>query len=212
MSKRHFFGALGVFVGCLLITATTSLAQTRSGGSSSSGGGRRDTMMGRETDIANREIDLRLLRESIKVTTPETSAEDRKIVVSQIYDDFVQIQEINRELKRVSSALDATSYKRISVLAEDMNKRAKRLKVNIGIPNLEHEKREPEKPAEVNDAELKLSLQTLSDAVRSFVRNPLFQEPRVTDATHVENLKRDISNMIEISHDVKKSAVKLSSH
>jgi len=211
MSDRHILGALGsVFVGCLLITPTTSLAQTTRGGPSSSGAARRDSIFARERDIQNREMDLRLLRESIKVTTPEMSTEDRKAVVSQIFEDFERIQIVNRELIKVSSSGDAKSYKQMSHLAEDMNKRARRLKTNLGIPGVHQDPNASEKAPEMDATELKASLQTLSSSIKSFVTNPLFKDPRVTDVRHLDNLRRDISTVIELSRGIKKSAAKLS--
>jgi len=212
MSKRTILGALGsVFVGCLLITPTTSLGQSvPRGGPSSSGATRRDTIFARETDIQNRENDLRLLRESIKVTTPEISAEDRKAVVNQIFEDFERIQIVNRELIKVSSSGDAKSYKQMSHLAEDMNKRARRLKTNLGIPGVHQDPNASEKAPEMDATELKASLQTLSSSIKSFVTNPLFKDPRVTDVRHLDNLRRDISTVIELSRGIKKSAAKLS--
>ena len=211
MSKRTILGALGsVFVGCLLITPTTSLAQTTRGGPSSSGAARRDSIFARERDIQNREMDLRLLRESIKVTTPEMSAEDRKAVVNQIFEDFERIQIVNRELIKVSSSGDAKSYKQMSHLAEDMNKRARRLKTNLGIPGVHQDPNASEKAPEMDATELKASLQTLSSSIKSFVTNPLFKDPRVTDVRHLDNLRRDISTVIELSRGIKKSAAKLS--
>jgi hypothetical protein len=155
-------------------------------------------------------MDLRLLRESIKVTTPEMSAEDRKAVVNQIFEDFERIQIVNRELIKVSSSGDAKSYKQMSHLAEDMNKRARRLKTNLGIPGVHQDPNASEKVPEMDATELKASLQTLSSSIKSFVTNPLFKDPRVTDVRHLDNLRRDISTVIELSRGIKKSAAKLS--
>jgi hypothetical protein len=198
----------GLLVSSLLITPVTSLAQKRP--DSSSGGGattRRDTMLSREADLENRELRLRLLTEPDKTRTP--SVDDRKLILSQIFEDFEHIQIANREMMQASSSLNVQAYKRISRLADEMNKRARRLKTNLGIPDLDQEKKEAE-PARPTDApQLKDSLQALSVSVKSFVTSPIFKDPRVTTVGELQNLKRDISNVIELSRTVKKVAVQL---
>lgn len=203
--------------GSLLVSsflAFPCLAQKR--GDTAPGGAtsRRDTVLTREADMQGRELRLRLLTESAKTTTlsAERTAEDRKLIVSQIFEDFEHIQLVNRELVQLSANFNNTGYKRMSTLAEEMNKRAKRLKSNLGIPDLNHEKKESEPAPEMDATQVKASLQTINASVKSFVSNPLFQDPRVTDVRHLDNLRRDISNLIELSRAVKKALGKLGSH
>lgn len=217
-SSRYTLGISGgLLVAFLLVAPVTSMAQKRTptlGGVSGGGGAtsRRDTILAREADIENRELNLRILREPGKAKAPALSPEDRKLIVGQIFEDFERIQVVNRELTQVSSSLNPPAYKQVSNLAEEMNKRAKRLKTNLGIPSFAHEKGESEKAPEINEAQLKISLQTLSASVKSFVKNPLFQDPRVTDVRHLESLRRDIANVIDLSRAVKKAAGKLAPH
>lgn len=209
-SNRHTLIILGsLFVSSLLISPVTSVAQKRSDSSVAGGAStRRDTIFAREADLQNRELRLRLLREPGKTTTP-VSEGDRKLIVSQIFEDFERIQIVNREMLQASDNLNATAYKRISTLADEMTKRAKRLKSNLGIPDLVQEKKDPGKAPAIDPTHLKTSLQTLHVSVKSFVNSPLFKDPRVTDVRHLENLRRDISNVIEVSRTVKKVAGKL---
>lgn len=199
--RRHTLSVLGCL---LLIAPITCFAQKR--GDTSVGGSpsaRRDAILNREADIQNRELRLRLLKEPGRTTTP-TTEEERKLIVNQIFEDFERLQIANREMMKASSTLNTTSYKQISSLAGEMNKRAKRLKNNLGIPDLEEKKKDAE-PAPVTDApQLKDLLQALNVSVKSFVTSPLFKDPRITDVRHLVNLRRDILNVIELSHTVKK--------
>ena len=197
----------GVLVSSLLLVPVTCLAQTRPNNSGSAATNRRDTILAREADLENRELRLRLLSEPSRTRTP--SADDRKLIVSQIFDDFEHIQMINREMMQASSSLNVPALKRISALADQLNKRAKRLKTNLGVPDLDDEKKDTEHILVTDAPQLKASLLTLNGSVKSFVTNPLFQDPRVTDVRHLSNLRRDISNIIELSHVVKKVAGKL---
>ena len=199
----------GLLASLLLIAPADSLAQKR--GTSSPGGAttRRDMILTREADLQNREITLRLLNENGKTKSPQLSTGDRKLIVSQIFEDFERIQVVNREMMLASASLNAASCKQISKLAEEMNKRAKRLKTNLGVPDLEAGKKEPEKTPDMDEAQFKASLQTLNASVKSFVGSPLFQDPRVTDVRHLAKLRQDITSVIELSRTVKRVAVKL---
>ena len=196
----------------LLVPAT--MAQKRSPTGGSGGNPRRDTILTREADLQGREVRLRLLTESGKTTTltDERAAQDRKLIVSQIFEDFERIQLVNREMMQLGSQFNTTSYKRMSSLADEMTKRAKRLKTNLGIPDLNHEKKDAASVPEMDVVQVKASLQTISASVKSFVNNPLFQDPRVTDVRHLDSLRRDIGNLIELSRAVKKSLGKLGAH
>jgi hypothetical protein len=204
------FGSL--LLSSSLLVPVSSSAQKRSPTSAGGGGtSSRDKILGREADIQSRELQLRLLTEGGKAASPanEHSAEDRKLIVNQIFEDFERIQLVNREMMQLSANLNTPAYKRMSSLAEEMTKRAKRLKTNLGIPDVIHEKKEPDSVPEMDVAQVKASLQTISASVKSFVGNPLFQDPRVTDVRQLDNLRRDISTLIELSRAVKKAAGKL---
>ncbi len=194
----------GVLLGSLLIAPTTSPGQERGGGAA---GPRRDTMLDREGDIENRTRRLELLSEPGK--TKVVTEEDRKFIAGQIFEDFERVQVVNREMIQASSRLDANAYKRIASLAEELNKRAKRLKINLNIPDVENDKKEPESSIPADAAELKISVQTLTGTVKNFVNSPVFKDPRVTTVGHLQNLRRDISTVIELSRTVKKAASKL---
>lgn len=195
-------------VSSLLIVPVASWAQKRSDSSGgSTAASRREAILVREADLQNRSLRLRLLTEPGKNRT--LSEDDRKLIVSQIFEDFERIQVVNREMTQASSSLKGPTYKRIATLAEEMGKRAKRLKTNLGIPDLAEEKKDAEHPLAIDVPQLKASLQALNVSVKSFVTSPLFKDPRVTDVGQLTNLRRDISNVIDLSRTVKKIAGKL---
>jgi hypothetical protein len=211
MRRQHTLRTLGtVFGSLLLIAPVTCFAQKRPdtpGGVGTSA--RRDSILAREADLEGREIRLRLLSEPGKTKTAQT-VDERKFIVNQIFEDFERMQVVNREMMQASSNLNAQSCKRISSLADEMTKRAKRLKTNLGIPDPEPEKNDHEENAPAMDvAQFKASLQTLDGSVKSFVNSPLFKDPRVTTVGQLHSLRKDITNVIELSRTVKKAAGKL---
>ena len=195
----------GVLLATLLISPATSSAQTPAKGGVA--GPRRDAMLDREGDIENRNRQLQLLSEPEKIKVLTT--EEKKFIANQIFEDFERVQIINRDMLKATSNLDHDSYKLISSLADEMNKRAKRLKTNLNIPDVEHDKKEPESPKEMDAAQLKASVVTLNGTVKAFVNSPVFKDPRVTTVGHLQNLRRDISTVIDLSRTVKKAASKL---
>jgi hypothetical protein len=93
-----------------------------------------------------------------------------------------------------------------------MGKRAKRLKINLGVPDAIQEKKESEQVPEMDLAQVQASLQTINTSVKSFVNNPIFQDPRVTDVRNLDSLRRDIFTLIDLSRTVKKAVGKLGNH
>jgi hypothetical protein len=209
MRSQYTLRTLGRVLGSLLLIApVTCFAQKRGEAPEGTSPTSRATVIGRDEDILNREWTLRLLSEG-KSKAPQT-AEERKFIVSQIFEDFERMQVVNREMMKASSNLNVQSCKRISTLADELNKRAKRLKTNLGIPDPDQEKKGHEENAPAMDAtQLKASLQTLDGSVKSFVNSPLFKDPRVTTVGQLHNLRRDIASVIELSRTVKKAAGKL---
>jgi hypothetical protein len=208
MRSQHTLRILGsVFGGLLLIAPITAFAQKK--GTTPTHAERREATFSREAEIQARELRLRLLNEPGKAKTPE-AIEHRKFILSQIFEDFERMQVVNREMMQTSSNLNVQTCKRISTLADEMTKRAKRLKTNLGIPDPEQVKKDHEENAPAMDvAQFKASLQTLDGSVKSFVNSPIFKDPRVTTVGQLHDLRRDIANVIEISRTVKKAAGKL---
>ena len=202
---RTLGGVLGSF---LLIAPVTCFAQKRGDPPGGTAASRRETVLSRDADILNREWNLRLLSDG-KSKEPPTP-DERKFIVNQIFEDFERMQIVNRDMMQASSNLNAQSCKRISSLADELTKRAKRLKTNLGIPDPDQQQKDHEENAPTMDvAQFKASLQTLDGSVKSFVNSPLFKDPRVTTVGQLHNLRRDIASVIELSRTVKKAAGKL---
>ena len=206
MSRTKLMTLGSVLLGSILIYPATCFAQKR-GESAGTSTTRRETMLSRDADLQNRAITLQLLSEPGK--TKVLTEDDRKFILNQIFEDFERLQVVNREILQASSSVDNNSYKRISSLADEINKRAKRLRTNLNIPDVEQDKKKAESQSEMNPAQLKASVQSLNGSVKSFVNSPIFLNPKVTTVGHLQNLRRDISDVIELSRTVKKVAAKL---
>jgi hypothetical protein len=157
----------------------------------------------RDNESYQREMRLRSL------TTDSKKRDDKqqRLLLTQIKEDFEQIQQINNETMRTISNSETLDYKLISSTFGEINKRAKRLKTNLSIP--EAEEKPVIKTAASNGDQLKESLLELDDLIMSFVTNPLFQNPSVIDVELSARAGRDLEGIIYMSQNVKKTAEKL---
>ena len=132
---------------------------------------------------------------------------ERRLLLVQIKEDFEQIQHINNETMRALSASKSPDYKLISDTLSEINKRAKRLKTNLAMPDVEG------KPAQkieaANSEQLMESLHALDDLIMSFVSNPLFQNPSVIDVELSSRAGQDLAGIIYMIQNFKKNAEKL---
>jgi len=206
MIRRTLITLGSVLLGSILIYPATCLAQ-QNDGAAPTNTEKHQTMLGRDTDLQNRQNQLMLLNEPGK--TKVLTEEDKKVIMTQVLEDFTRVQMINKEMVKATSKLDNDSYKQISSLADEVNKRAKRLKTNLNIPDDKQDEKKPESKTDMDSAQLKASVMSLSVSLKSFCMSPVFTNPKVTTVGSLQNLKRDISDVIEMSRTVKKAASKL---
>lgn len=202
---------VGMFVSFILMTAIVApaLAQKRADRTIGSGAAaRREVLLQREASIANREQSLRLLREQAGKPKKPTE-QDRKLAIRQIFEDFERIQILNNEMMRAASVSQAFDYRRISDVTEEINKRAKRLKINLGITDFEEASKGQTQQVVTEREQVRASLFTLNQLVKSFVTNPLFQNLKVTEVGQLAKARHDLAGIIERSQGLRRSAGKL---
>ena len=161
----------------------------------------------------------RVLRERQRVFNNRTIEEELRrpaerrepqLALVQIKEDYVRIQEVNRDMVQAASAGGVLDLKFVAKSASEIRKRAERLKSNLALPEpektTEHAK---EAAAEAGPAQLKASLLTLGRLVAVFVRNPIFREVNVVDAQQSVKASRDLEQIIELSGRLKKHSERL---
>ena len=132
-----------------------------------------------------------------------------KLALAQIREDFVRIQVVNNELADAVSRGGALDLKFVAKSASDIRKRAGRLKDNLVLPEYESAFVVPDARGSA-EAQLKSSLVTLSELIREFVTNPLFEKASLVDLHLATKARRDLDDIIEVSSRVKKSSAELS--
>jgi hypothetical protein len=198
-------------LGSVILMSTTSaaiFAQKRSDPTvAGSAASRRERILARESDLANRELNFRLLRDQAKAGKP--TAQNLKLARTQIFDDFERIQIISREMRSNTAVSLSPNYKLISGKAKELHTRAKRLKTNLAVPDLEQSDVVVTQALATNDDQMRAFVNTLNQLVKDFVTNPVFQNPKVTEVRQFMMLRQNLLAIIEISHSIKRSAEKL---
>jgi hypothetical protein len=156
----------------------------------------------RQQDISRREYQLRNFG-----IEPGRPKDDRqlKAMMEQTQEDFTRILTLHNEIARALSSKKDLDYHFVSEATAEIRKRANRVQSNLvlGLP-------QDEAPIkETSDLEIKDSLIKLCKEIRSFVTNPIIENPNTVDAVHLTRARRDLESLIQLSGLIKKDADKL---
>ena len=132
-----------------------------------------------------------------------------QLALVQIKEDYVRIQEVNRDMVQAATAGGVLDLKFVAKSASEIRKRAERLKSNLALPEPEKTAEHPKAAAEAGPEELKASLLALGRLVALFVRNPIFREVNVVDARQSVKAGRELEQIIELSGRLKKDSERL---
>ena len=132
----------------------------------------------------------------------EKSPEDK---FPQIKEDFERIQIVNGEVLQAGGVPD---YGRLSEAAEEVRKRATRLKSNLFPPESE-EKQKEEGGEEKDQPGLKSLLSALDGALARFVNSPVFQNTKVVNPQDSAKAMRDLEEVIKLSTRIVKESGKM---
>ncbi|HJQ32455.1 MAG TPA: hypothetical protein VJ866_09755 [Pyrinomonadaceae bacterium] len=175
------------------------------------------TVEGRQTTRTN-SID-QLLRERQQIIygrameddlrRPAKPAEQERLALAQIKEDYVRLQVVNKDLSKAASQTEALDLKEVAKSTAEMKKRAERLLENLALPEPQEEAARS-KPNDIErEEQLKASLLALGQLVERFVRNPIFREVNVIDAQASARARRDLQSIITISERLRRESEKL---
>jgi hypothetical protein len=127
----------------------------------------------------------------------------------QMREDFKVLQLRRNNLVRHLLSEKPFDYKFIAGEAEEINKRANRLKTHLLREVPEGEKKEEKKQVEIADAQMKDALLTMVKRIDSFTENPVFKVPDVVDIQQTAKADRDLRRVILLSEGIRKTAERL---
>lgn len=196
-----------VFV--VMLAAAGASAQGPPGGARAPGvvNPRSDT-----TTHINRETQLR--GAELPATVKQMTQQQLAAAIEQTRNDFKRIQLVRNDLVDQLVSKKPFDYRQLSGQAEEINRRALRLKSFLMKPPPEPEKADGAKtaataPPEYDEAALRAALVKLCNAVHSFTGNPMFKNPDVVDAQQPAKAGGELLAIIELSEHVKRNAERM---
>ena len=163
---------------------------------------------GEEDARTNREAKLR--SGEVGANAEELNKQRLMAGIEQTKQDFKRIQLVRNDMVDDIVAKKPFDFKQISERAEEVNKRAVRLKSYLMPPTPEGEKKPEEKEVVYTEEELKGALVKLCNTIYSFTANEMFKNPGTLDADKSLKAGADLLGVIELSGAIKRSADKLS--
>jgi hypothetical protein len=199
---------LAAALSMLLVAAATSQAQAPSGSGA-------PPIINPKGDIdvqTNREAALRSAE--IGAATGQVSQQRLAAAIEQTKQDFKRIQLLRNDLIDRLVAKQPLDYKLLSGQAEEINKRANRLKSFLVKPAAEAEKNADEKKTEdpqteYDEARMKAALIKLCNTIHSFTGNPMFKNPGIVEAEQPVRVGGELMTIINLSENIKKNADRL---
>ena len=155
----------------------------------------------RQQDMSKREWQLR------NFGNPEVTKDRRRLeaLMAQTEADFNTMLSLHNEIVR---SLNATKvdYQFVSKATGEIRKRAHSIQSNLNLGLPPEEIKQEEMPALTNESEMKDGLIKLCKRIRSFVTNPVIEEPNVLDVDKRALAMRDLESVIQLSAHLKRDA------
>ncbi len=191
-------------VGLLFIAACAALAQAPPGATAPAV----IDPKGETHAQTNREAMMRSAE--ISATAEEKNKQRILAGIEQTKQDFKRIQLLRNDMVDDLVAKKPLDLKQISERADEVNKRANRLKSHLMPPTPEAEKKpEEEKQVFYTEEELQGALVKLCNSIYSFTANEMFKNPGTLDTQKSMKAGSDLLSIIELSGNIKRSADKL---
>lgn len=156
----------------------------------------------RQQDEASREWQLR------NFGNPAVTKDRRKLdaLMAQTEEDFNRLLTLHNEIVRALSSTKPLDYNFLSQATGEIRKRASSIQSNLVLSLPVDEIKPAEMPAQTNETEMKDALVKLCKQIRSFVTNPVIEQPNTIDAEKLAMAKRDLENVIQLSGYLQRDA------
>jgi len=187
----------------ILFSTTPVLSQNPPGGPPPIDRRNADRM--RQQDTSNREWQLRNFGKEIDKPKDRRQVE---ALMAQTEEDFNRILTLHNEIARALKSTNALNYGFVSDATTEINKRASRVQSSLNLGLSEEDVAGAAKPEQLEDTEMKDALIKLCKQIRSFVTNPVIENPNTTNVEQALKARRDLDSVIQLSGHIKKDAEK----
>jgi hypothetical protein len=139
---------------------------------------------------------------------PSLTKDSRRLeaLMAQTEEDFNRMLMLHNEIARSITANKPFDYHFVSEATGEIRKRATSIQTNLLLSPPAEEMKQIEMPAETNESDMKDALIKLCKQIRSFVTNPVIEQPNVVDAAKLATAKRDLESVIQLSAHLKREA------
>ncbi len=159
----------------------------------------------RQQEQNQREWQLRNL-----ANQPEAAKDPRRVqaVMAEVEQDFKRILILHNELARTLSPYKTLHYDLVSQAAGEIRRRAARLQKTLALAKPEDEQNQ-ERHQEFTDAQMRDAVTRLCKQIKSFITNPIIEQPGTVNAQQLTKARHDLQDVIELSGNLRKSADRL---
>src|SRR5687767_15601615 len=188
MNKQHtaaIYPSIGIIL--LLCAAAPALAQ-RSAPGPPPIDKHTNAARKRQQDTSAREWQLR------NFGNPEVTKDRRRLeaLMAQTEEDFNRMLSLHNEIARALAATKPLDYQFVSESSDEIRKRAHSIQTTLVLALPPEEIKNAEMPGVTNEPEMKDGLVKLCKQIRSFVTNPVIEQPNLVDAEKLASAKRDL--------------------
>jgi len=156
-------------------------------------------------EMTRRELQLnRLGTDHPRPNDPKRS----QAMMEEVSEDFERILTLHNQIVRALDANKSLSYQFISDAMGEIRKRSSRLQSSLKLqrPETTEENRAPAPGLEAMETKDELIL--ICKQIESFIKNPIIETPGTVDAQELENARRDLDSVVQLSGYIKKRADK----
>ena len=192
-------GALNIQLGSAVVLTIVCLILLRTSASA---------QVGNAAKIQRQEMDKRELQLSdlSRGNRKETDPKRTQAIKDQLNEDFQRILKLHNEMVRLIAGTSPLDYQFISDATGEINKRALRLQSTLALQKLEPSEQNLRRIHDLADMQTKDALIKLCREIELFVKNPIIDTPGTVDAQQLENARRDLESVVELSGAIKKGA------
>jgi hypothetical protein len=161
----------------------------------------------RQQDMSRREWQLR------NPTGQPGPASDRKqleLAMAQTEKDFNRILKLHNEIAHAIAPEQANiNFRFVADATEEIGKRAQRLQSTLMLQMPAGQDRNGDKSNTPNYQEMREGLRGLCRLIRSFVTNPVIENPGTVHAEHLEKARKDLASIVKLSNSLSRDAEQL---
>jgi hypothetical protein len=141
----------------------------------------------------------------LQIMSPAKNNAARAAIQKQVSDDFRDLQSLHNTMMAKVWTGAEIDYRYISDMISQISKKARRLKSNLGLPEVKDEQDTKDRVPDISTTQdFKTELLALDRSVMSFVANSIFQRTTVVKLEQAQKAARDLDAVMDRSERLKK--------